>query len=133
MNLNAKLGLASCLLGGCALFQNDMVPVRDAWLGASYDEVVARWGTPVRSTSFHDGRQVYTWHSEGTTSRTSIWPSISIGGGSGIGVGVGVGVGVGGSRDVPVQCERTLIFKDGRVVEQTWQGAADFCQTFRRT
>jgi hypothetical protein len=123
---------ALVLLGACAALHGDFAAVRDAWLGASYEEVVARWGTPVRSTSFADGRQVYTWHSQGTASRGSVWPSISIGGGSGIGIGVGVGVSAGPSHEVAVSCERTLIFKSARVVEQTWQGAADYCSEFRR-
>ena len=125
--------LAAALhVAGCASLPSEMAPVRDAWLGATYEEVVARWGTPVRSTSFNDGRFVYTWRSEGTAPRSSVWPSIGISGGSGIGIGVGVGVAAGASHDVPVNCERTLIFKDGRVVEQTWHGPADFCSTFRR-
>jgi len=32
----------------------------------------------------------------------------------------------------PVRCERTLVFKDGRVDEQTWQGPAEYCRTFGR-
>jgi hypothetical protein len=128
----AATGFACALLGACASMHGDFAAARDAWLGASYEEVVTRWGTPVRSTSFNDGRQVYTWHSQGTAPRGTLWPSISIGGGSGIGVGVGVGVTAGASRDVPVSCERTLIFKGGRVVEQTWQGPGDFCSEFRR-
>ena len=112
--------------------QGDLGAVREGWHGATYEEVVARWGTPLRSTSFNDGRQVYTWHSDGVVQRGSVWPSISVGGGSGIGVGVGVGVTAGASRDVPVSCERTLVFRNGRVVEQSWHGPADFCATFRR-
>jgi hypothetical protein len=117
-------------MSGCALLQNDMAPVRNAWLGATYEEVVTRWGTPARSTSFYDGRLVHTWVSQGAVPRGSLWPSIGIFGGSGIGIGVGVSAGAG--RDVTASCERTLIFKDGLVTEQTWQGAADFCSAFRR-
>ena len=124
--------LATAVLGGCASLGGDLAGVRDAWQGATYEEVVTRWGTPVRSTSFNDGRMVYTWVSHGTASRGSVWPSIGIGGGSGIGVGVGVGVTAGASRDVSVSCERTLIFRNGRVTEQTWQGPVDFCSEFKR-
>ena len=127
------LAFLALQLAGCATLQEDYTEVRNGWLGATYEEVVTRWGTPVRSTSFNDGRQVYTWVSEGSAPRSSVWPSIGIGGGSGIGVGVGVGVIAGASRDVTVSCERTLIFKSGRVAEQTWQGPADFCSTFRRS
>lgn len=129
---DALLAAITLSVAGCATTHSELAPVRDAWLNATYDEVVTRWGTPVRSTTLNDGRQAYTWYAEGSTTRSTVWPSISVGGGSGIGVGVGVGVGVGANRDVPVSCERTLIFKGGRVVEQTWQGPADFCGTFRR-
>jgi hypothetical protein len=61
-----------------------------------------------------------------------VWPSIGVSAGSGMGVGIGVGVTSGPSRDVPVTCERTLIFRDGRVVDQLWNGPADYCGTFRR-
>mgnify|MGYP007062753302 FL=1 len=87
----------------------------------------------MRSTSFSDGRLVYTWYSEGMVPRSSVWPSIGVSAGSGMGVGIGVGVSAGASRDVQVSCERTLIFKDRRVVDQTWQGPADFCSAFRRS
>jgi len=117
---------------GCASLDREFAAARDSWLGATYEEVAARWGAPMRSATFNDGRMVYTWHSEGTAPRTSVWPSIGVAAGSGYGVGVGVGVTAGASRDVPVNCERTLIFHNGRVAEQTWRGAADFCSTFRR-
>jgi hypothetical protein len=124
--------IAALHISGCATLQNDLAPVRDAWLGATYEEVVTRWGTPARSTSFSDGRLVYTWASQGVAQRGSIWPSIGLSAGSGFGVGIGVGVTAGASREVTVSCERTLIFKDGLVAEQTWQGPDDFCSTFRR-
>jgi hypothetical protein len=110
----------------------DYATTREAWLGATYEEVVTAWGAPTRGTALNDGRLVYTWYSQGTAGRTSVWPSISVGAGSGYGVGVGVGVTAGTSRDVTVSCERTLIFRDGRVAEQTWRGPGDFCATFRR-
>ena len=117
---------------GCVTARVDITPVRNAWLGASYEEVVSRWGTPVRSTSFDDGRLIYTWFSEGTAPRASIWPTIGVSAGSGSGVGIGIGVTTGPGRDAYATCERTLIFKDGRVVDQSWFGPADFCATFRR-
>ncbi len=120
------------LLMGCATTSVDIAPVRNAWMGASYEDVVSRWGTPVRSTSFNDGRFVYTWINEGVAPRSAIWPSIGVSAGSGMGVGIGVGVTSAPGRDAQVTCERTLIFRDGRVVDQTWYGPADFCATFRR-
>ncbi|MEQ1774798.1 MAG: hypothetical protein ABL891_13545 [Burkholderiales bacterium] len=123
---------AALLVTGCATPRIDITPVRNAWLGASYEEVVSRWGTPVRSTSFNDGRLIYTWFSEATSPRSSVRPSIGVSAGSGMGVGIGIGVTSGAQRDAYVTCERTLIFKDGRVVDQSWFGLADFCSTFKR-
>jgi len=101
------------------------------WNGASYDDVVRAWGTPARSTKLTDGSSVYTWVSDGTGSRGRVSPSVGIGFGSG-GVGVGTGVMFNSGGGEPVRCERTLIFRDGRVAEQKWQGPADYCDTFRR-
>jgi len=128
----ALRAVAAVCLTGCATLHTGIAPVRDAWLGAGYEEVVSRWGTPVRSTSFNDGRLVYTWFSEGTVSRGSVRPSIGVSAGSGTGVGIGIGIGSDTQRETYVTCERTLIFRDGRVVEQTWFGPTDFCATFRR-
>jgi hypothetical protein len=127
----ALLGL--CLqLSGCATPHHDISPVRNAWLGASYDEVVAKWGAPVRSASFSDGRLIYTWFSEGLVPRSSMRPSIGVSAGSGMGVGIGIGVTAGAGREAYVTCERTLTFSEARVTDQSWFGPADFCGTFRR-
>jgi hypothetical protein len=132
MPVTAAMLAVALHLNGCATPRADIAPVRNAWLGAGYEEVVTKWGTPVRSTSFNDGRQVYTWLSESVTSRGSVRPSIGVSAGSGMGVGVGIGVTSGPGRDAHVTCERTLIFRDGRVVDQSWFGPADYCATFRR-
>ena len=123
---------AALQLSGCATPRTDITPVRNAWLGARYEEVVTKWGTPVRSTSFDDGRLIYTWFSEGMTQRSSMLPSIGVSAGSGMGVDIGIGVNSGTGREAYVTCERTLIFKGGHVVNQSWFGPADFCGTFRR-
>lgn len=121
------------LLAGCATLGNDIEVAKKSWYGARYEDVVSRWGTPVRHTTFSDGRFVYTWESESSASSGTLFPSISVFGGSGgVGVGVGTGAIFGSGGYERVRCERTLIFKDGRVVEQTWQGQAAFCGTFRR-
>jgi hypothetical protein len=31
-----------------------------------------------------------------------------------------------------IRCDRTLVFRNGRVAEQTWQGDPAFCESFRR-
>jgi len=119
------------MAGGCASTQADLDRAATSWLGASYDDAVARWGTPVRSSALSDGREAYTWVSESTASRGSVFPSIGIFGGSGgIGVGAGAAVGPGGAG--LVRCERTLIFRERRVVDQAWQGDAAYCNGFRR-
>ena len=117
---------------GCAQTPKaDITTARSSWHGASYDEVVGRWGTPVRSTKTADGRDVYTWVSETVASRSSFWPSLGIFGGSG-GIGVGTGVTMGPGGGDWQRCERTLFFQNGRVVDQMWQGPADYCSQFGR-
>jgi hypothetical protein len=119
-------------LPACAATDGDMQGARDTWRGASYDDVVARWGAPNRYTTLSDGGYVYTWESEATAPGGRVYPSIGIFGGSrGIGVGTGVTVGPGGGGEL-VRCARTLIFRNARVAEQTWQGDPAFCETFRR-
>jgi len=121
------------LLAGCATSGGELTEARDSWDGATYDEVVLRWGTPARSTKLSDGRDVYTWVSESVGSRGSVHPSIGISGGSGGGIGIGTGIVFGSSGGEPVRCERTLIFKAGRVDEQTWEGPAGYCRSFGRS
>jgi hypothetical protein len=119
------------LLAGCAS-RGDAVDPDAGWAGATYDEVVRAWGTPTRSTKLSDGSNVYTWVSQSVGSRGRVSPSIGIGIGSGGSVGVCTGVMFGSSGGEPVRCERTLIFKEGRVAEQKWLGPAEYCSTFRR-
>ncbi|MGZ5123718.1 MAG: hypothetical protein ACXWI0_28040 [Burkholderiales bacterium] len=122
-------------LAGCVSTPNgDVGAARNSWQGATYDEAIAAWGTPVRSTKTSDGRDVYTWTSETVASRGgAFFPSVGIFGGSGGGVGFGTGVTMapGGGGEF-LRCERTLIFQNGRVVDQVWQGPADYCASFRR-
>jgi len=127
------VSLIVVLLAGCVTAGGELTEARDSWHGASYDEVVLRWGTPVRSTKLTDGRDVYTWMSESSISRGGVSPSIGIGVGSGGMVGIGTGVMFRSGGGEPVRCERTLIFKDGRVEEQTWQGPDEYCRDFRRS
>jgi len=108
-----------------------MTDARVSWEGATYDEVVSRWGDPNNHSILSDGRYVYSWDSEAVAPRGVLFPSIGLFGGSG-GVGISTGVGVGSGGGEPVRCSRTLVFKDARVVEQMWQGNSDLCNTFRR-
>ncbi len=124
----ALLLAANLQLTGCTTMPEEPNRVQNAWLGASYEDVVRHWGTPVRSTSFNDGRMVYTWYTEGVVPRRDVWPSYGIYGNRGIGSPPGYSA----YREVMVSCERTLIFKEGRVAEQTWLGVSSFCDNFVR-
>ena len=123
--------LMVALLAGCAALGGGIGEATDSWDGATYDEVVLRWGAPARSTKLTDGRDVYTWVSESAGSRGSSAVGFGIGsGGGGIGIGTGIMFGSGGGE--AARCERTLIFKAGRVDEQNWQGPAEYCRTTPR-
>ena len=122
--------LAIALLSGCATIA-DVEKAKGTWHSATYDEVVARWGVPARETSLSDGSQAYSWVSESGGGGFS-GSSVGIFGGSG-GVGIGIGLplpGMGGGG--PQACDRSLTFKNGRVVDQIWQGSPGFCSSFGR-
>jgi hypothetical protein len=125
------LPLIALFLAACAGTGETAAP-ESGWAGTSYDDVVRAWGTPARSTKLSDGSNVYTWVSDSVGSRGRVSPSIGIGVGSGGSVGIGTGVMFGSSGGEPVRCERTLIFRQGRVAEQKWQGPAEYCNSFHR-
>ena len=112
-----------------------MEKARDSWSGATYDEVLRAWGPPARSGTLGDGAEVHTWVSESGPTYSS-GPSIGIGGvrgggGGSVGIGVGFPIG-GGSVSAPARCERTLTFREGRLVEQNWIGADEVCAEYSR-
>ena len=120
------------VLAACATPGQDLAAARQSWDGASYEEVVRAWGAPARSTGLGEGREARTWLSEVNRARGVIYPSVGVFGGSG---NVGVGVGVGTSYPFGAElkrCERTLVFAEGRVAEQTWAGPDDYCDTFKK-
>jgi hypothetical protein len=127
--MNAR-ALVLVLLAGCATQQVDLSATQAGWQGAPYDAAVAQWGTPTRSTLLADGRDARTWVSDAPAGGTW-YPSIGVFGGS-RGMGVGTSVMMGQSGAEYTRCERTLFFRDGRVVEQLWQGPPSYCSTFRR-
>ena len=130
-----SIAAVAALLAGCAATPDtEVTAARDTWKGTSYDDVVARWGVPARSTKLTDGRDAYTWVSETFASRPAFYPSFGFFGGSGgSGVGIGTGVGIGGAGGGELQrCERTLIFQNARVVDQTWQGPNEDCASFKK-
>jgi hypothetical protein len=114
--------------------EQELDQARNSWQGASYDEVVARWGPPSRSATLSDGSQTHTWTSQEAPIRAP-GPAVGVGvfGGSG---GGGVGVGIGfpfGTTVNPPACERTVTFKDNRIVEQNWIGDPGYCRYFKRS
>ena len=126
---------ALVLLVACATTEK----AKESWSGATYDEMVRAWGPPVRSGKLADGAEVHTWVAEGAPTYRS-GPSVGIGvggfggrGGSGVGVGVGTSFPIGqGSVSPPARCERTLTFRDGRLVEQSWIGPDEICSEYTR-
>lgn len=126
----------AALLAGCATVgvEQQVQEARQSWEGATYDDVVARWGPPARSATPSEGTQVHTWVSQEPPVRGP-GPSVGVGvfGGSGVGTGVGVGIGFPfGTTVNPSACERTLTFKDGRLAEQHWTGDPAYCRYFNR-
>jgi hypothetical protein len=96
---------------------------------------VRAWGPPQRSGKIADGAEVHTWLSEGAPTYRS-GPTVGIGGfggshGSGVGVGIGFPIG-GSSVSPPSHCERTLTFREGRLVEQSWIGPDEVCSVYGR-
>jgi hypothetical protein len=135
VRIRRKLLVAAALLAGCSTVsvEQEVDQAKSTWQGATYDEVVARWGPPARSATPGDGRQTHTWTSQEAPVRP-YGPSVGVGvfGGSG-GGGVGVGVGFPFGMTVnPASCERTLTFQDGRLVEQSWNGDPGYCRYFKR-
>jgi hypothetical protein len=123
------------MLGACATTEK----AKESWAGATYDEVVRAWGQPVRSGKLADGSEVHTWWTEtGPQYRSGPSVGFGIGGvsagrGSGVGVGVGTTIPVGpGTVSPPARCERTLTFRDGRMVEQSWIGPDEICAEYTR-
>jgi hypothetical protein len=110
----------AALLAGCAINPVEISEARDSWQGAAYGEVVARWGAPSRSAKLPDGRDSHTWVSQSAGSRGT-------GGG-----GIGTGVMFGSADGEPVRCERTLVFRNDRVADQTWRGPPEYCSEFGR-
>jgi hypothetical protein len=124
----------AALLTACATAQ-DVDRAKGSWQGAAYEDVLRVWGAPARSAVTADGRYWYTWE---TAAVAQPGPSVgfgiggvSFGGRGATGVGVGVSTPVG-SPPAPERCERTLIFENGRVVDQSWQGPPSMCADFKR-
>ena len=126
----AVMALAA-LVAACATTA-DVNKARDSWQGASYEDVLRVWGAPNRSTKTQDGRDWHTWVAESYPQGGS---SVGFGMGGMVGRGGGVGVGIGmpiGSPPPPERCERTLVFVDGKVADQVWNGPPSLCAPLKR-
>jgi hypothetical protein len=90
---------------------------------------------PARSVA-EGGQERHTWITEDRVQRSSggtgVFGGVSIGSGGRRGVGVGVGVGGGLFGADAARCERTLVFQEGRVVSEDWQGDPQLCRRFAR-
>jgi hypothetical protein len=118
---------ALALLAGCATTA-DVDRAKASWHGATYEDVVAAWGQPIGQTTLEDGLVGYTWISQSAGHGASVG---AYGGSGGGGIGISLPLpGMGGT--VSGRCQRTLSFKDGRVVDQIWQGTTQYCSIFSR-
>ena len=103
------LALAAAV-AACASTDGDLAAARDSWRGATFDQVLMAWGTPSQSAV-----DSHTWLSDDSAPRTP--------GSSG---------GVGGMIFAAARCDRTLAFRDGRVVDARWSGDPALCQSYAR-
>jgi len=102
------VALAASVVAACAS-TDEFAAARESWRGATYDQVVMAWGTPSQSSV-----DSHTWLSDDSAPRVQ---------GSG---------GVGGMIYAAARCDRTLAFRDGRVVDERWAGDAEYCKRFAR-
>ena len=112
----------------------DVDTARNSWQGASYDDVVARWGAPTREATLSNNRVARTWVAE-TAGGGGVPGTVGVYGGSYGGGGVGIQLGLPGSGGYggPKRCERTLVFGAGNtIVEQSWLGDPGLCSAFKR-
>jgi len=103
------LALAASVVAACATTNDELAAVLESWRGATYDQVVMAWGTPSQSSL-----DSHTWLSDDSAPRVQ---------GSG---------GVGGMIFAAARCDRTLAFRDGRVVDERWAGDPEYCKRFAR-
>src|SRR5688572_9025361 len=102
--------LAVLAAAACASSDDDLAAARESWRGATYDQVLMAWGTPSQSSV-----DSHTWLSDDAVPRRQ-----------------GAGGGVGGMIYPAARCDRTLAFRDGRVVDGRWSGDPGFCQSYAR-
>jgi hypothetical protein len=130
--LPASILLVCLSLASCA---TDPAKEREAWQGATYDEVAGKWGPPAHSSKTADGTDVHVWVSQSPSAQPRSSIGVGIFGGSGGGFGLGGGAGVSipvGESGEPDRCERRMYFRDARVVDQEWLGPPAYCSLFSR-
>jgi len=130
---SASLILALLVACSTVTVEEEFEQAKSSWVGATFDEMVTRWGPPTRSATLSDGRQTHTWTSQEGPIRAG-GPSVGVGvfGGShGGGVGVGFGFPFGTTYNPPI-CERTVTFQEGTLSEQNWTGDPGYCRYFKR-
>ena len=125
------------LAAACATLEQETAETRKRWEGATYDDVVKRWGAPARSATLQDGAQVHTWVADNQTRYVGGGPTVGVGafGGShGRGGGVGFSFPFGSSSSAveTTRCERNFTFRNGVLAQQSWVGDPAFCNTFTR-
>lgn len=104
------LALAASAVAACASTNDELAAARESWRGATYDQVLMAWGTPS-----HSAKDSHTWLSDDSVPQAQ--PS---------------GAGVGGMLFAAARCDRTLAFRDGRVVDERWTGDPAYCKRFAR-
>jgi hypothetical protein len=108
--VNRLLVLVAAALAGCASTDSadsDFAAARQSWRGATYDQVLMAWGTPS-----HSAKDSHTWLSDDRVQSS--------------------GGGAGGFMFSAARCDRTLAFRDGRVVDEQWGGDPEYCKRFAR-
>jgi hypothetical protein len=105
LSLASLVALAACASTDGA--DQEFAATRASWRGATYDQVVMAWGTPSQS-----GVDSHTWLSDDNLRYS--------------------GTGVGGVLYPAARCDRTLAFRDGRVVDERWSGDPELCRQYAR-
>lgn len=95
----------------CASVDDELAVARQSWRGATYDQVLMAWGAPSQSSV-----DSHTW-----LSGDSRQIQQSTGGGAG-----------GVIFAAPARCDRTLAFREGRVVDERWVGDPAACRLYAR-
>ena len=95
---------------------SELAAARESWRGATYDQVVMAWGPPS-----HTAKDSHTWLSGDSVPQAQR---------SGTGVG---GVIFGAPGGAAARCDRTVAFRDGRVVDERWTGDPAYCKRFARS